>query len=187
MLSCTNMYRIKQLYDQPVPLFHAKDLEVIWKIKNKNTLYKRIERYVKKGLLYRLHKGFYSTRPVEEIDPYLLGLKALRDFGYVSCETVLFEKGVIFQPPKSITLVSRRSLNFKIGGLNYKVRRLKDEFLFNFSGIEQVKTGVFVASLERAVADMLYYNPKYYFDNPKAINWIKVRSLQKKIGYVNTN
>lgn len=179
------MYRIKELYGQPVPLFHTKDLELIWDIKKKNTLYKTIERYIKRGLLYRIYKGFYSTKPADKIDPYLLGLKALRDFGYVSCETVLFDKGIIFQPPKSITLVSSRSLSFKIRTLEYRVRKLKDEFLFNLSGIEQVREGVFVANVDRAVADMLYFNSKYYLDNRAAINWKKVKSLQRKIGYVN--
>ncbi len=177
------MYKIKKLYEQTIPLFHTKDLELIWGVENKNTLYKTVERFVKKGLLYRIYKGFYSLKPPDEIDPYLLGLKALRTFGYVSCETVLFDHGIIFQSPKKITLVSDRSASFKIEGLEYYVRKMKEEFLFNPAGVEEKRTGVFIASLERAVADMLYFNPKAYFDNPEAINWKKVKSLQKKIGY----
>jgi hypothetical protein len=34
---------------------------------------------------------------------------------------------------------------------------------------------------ERAVADLLYYNPKAYFDAP--LNWKKIQRIQKKIGY----
>lgn len=42
---------------------------------------------------------------------------------------------------------------------------------------------VAVARLERAVADMMYFNPHYHFDNRKIINWKKVKEIQKAIGY----
>jgi len=37
--------------------------------------------------------------------------------------------------------------------------------------------------LERAVADILYFNPKFYFDSPNLINWTKVEEIKKKVGY----
>jgi hypothetical protein len=43
--------------------------------------------------------------------------------------------------------------------------------------------GIFMASTERAVADMLYFNPKYHFDIPESINFDTVKSIQKEIGY----
>jgi len=39
------------------------------------------------------------------------------------------------------------------------------------------------ASLERAVADILYFNPTYYFDAHNIIDWTKVKNIQKEIGY----
>ncbi len=44
----------------------TKELQVFWKIKNKNTLYTTIKRYVKQGVLFRIKKGEYSTKPINE-------------------------------------------------------------------------------------------------------------------------
>ncbi len=60
---------------------------------------------------------------------------------------------------------------------------MKDEFLFNKTGILKDERGVLKADCERAVADMLYFNKNYYFDNPKGINWKKVKSYQNLIGF----
>ena len=40
---------------------------------------------------------------------------------------------------------------------------------------------VYEATIERAIADMLYFNPFYHFDRP--IDVKKVRAMQEKIGY----
>jgi len=45
------------------------------------------------------------------------------------------------------------------------------------------QNGVFTADTERAVADMLYFNPKYHFDVPESIDFDKVRLIQKEVGY----
>ncbi len=45
----------------------TKELEEFWQIKNKNTLYTTIKRYVKQRILYRIEKGRYSTRSVEKL------------------------------------------------------------------------------------------------------------------------
>ena len=45
------------------------------------------------------------------------------------------------------------------------------------------KSGNLVATTERAVADMLYYNPKYHFDFSDSIDFEKVKHIQKEIGY----
>ena len=61
-------------------------------------------------------------------------------------------------------------------------RKLKTEYLMRNDGITE-ENGYFTASLERAVADILYFNPKFYFDSPNIINWEKVKEIQKKVGY----
>jgi len=70
-----------------------------------------------------------------------------------------------------------------VGQLSFRYRKLKREFLFNPTGIIQ-QNGVFVATAERAVADMLYFNPKYHFDIQESIDFDKVKFLQKEIGYL---
>lgn len=177
------MYRIDKLLKEENRLFHTNDLAILWGIKNKNTLYTTIKRYVKKGILLPIHKGFYSTTGLSQIHPYRLVRGYLHRFCYISCETVLFDHGVIFQKGNYITIVSDISKRFSLGNYNFLVRKIKDEFLYNREGILETNA-YFIASLERAVGDILYFNPNYHFDNRKIINWLKVKAIQRKVGYI---
>jgi len=176
------MYRIDTLLKLKEKLFHTNDLSLLWGITNKNTLYTTIKRYVQKGILIPVHKGFYSTVSLDQIDPFKLAVGYLHRFAYVSCETVLIREGIIFQKENYLTLVSNVSKKFKISNNSYFVRRLKDSYIYNDRGIDRID-GVMTASVERAVADLLYFNPNYYFDNKKKIDWKKVKEIQKVIGY----
>lgn len=175
--------RLAKLIRLKSPLFHINDLANIWQIHDKNTLHTTLKRYTQKKLLYRIHKGFYSIVPISEIDPYLLGVSALKDFAYIGGETILFEHGIIFQKQNSINIISSISLHFSIGNYSYRVRQLSDQYLFNSIGIEE-KNGVNYAGLERSIADILYFNPNYYFDADPLINWSEVKKIQKIIGYI---
>lgn len=163
-------------------LFHTQDLANLWRIKDSNTLYIQIKRYVDRGILFRIYKGFYSLKPLNEIEPILLGARALHEFCYVSAETVLFQAGIIQQYSNKITFVSSKSRKFKIGKNNYYSRKLSDKYLFNLTGIKN-KGGINFADVSRAVADMLYFNPNAHFDAERLINWKNVRTIQKEIGY----
>lgn len=177
------MYKINTLLKLDRKLYHTQDLSLLWNITNKNTLYTTVKRYVQKGILIPIQKGFYTTIPVGNIEPVAIGVEFLHTFAYTSCESILFERGIISQSPQVITLVSSVSKKFTISGHSYLSRRLKNIFLYNPAGIEE-KNNLFRASLERAVADMLYFNSKYYFDNRLLINWDRVNKLQKEIGYL---
>lgn len=172
--------KIVLLARQREPIFHTQDLMVLWEVFNKNTLYTTIKRLVKNGALYRIQKGMYSLLPVTEIDPWLLGVKALHGFGYVSTETMLSKYGVINQLGTKITLVGGKSAKFQLQGHDFICRKLSDQFLYNNLGIMEVD-GVRQASLERAAADILYFNPSFHFDNKKLLEWETVNKLQKEI------
>lgn len=176
------MYRIDNLLKEDQKLFHTRDLALLWGIENDNTLYTTIKRYVDKNILIPVYKGFYSTIPIERIDRIKLGAAALLRYSYVSCEYILSLAGIIFQPINAISFVSSISKKFSIAGSYFLVRRLKDIYLFNETGVF-MENGVRKASLERAVADILYYNPHSHFDNRQSINWQKVKKIQKEVGY----
>lgn len=163
-------------------LYHIQDLAVLWGINNSNTLHTTISRYIKRGVLNNIYKGFYSTKPLSEINPLLLGLTSIHRYGYLSTESVLIEEGVVFQDIKYITIVSNISKRFQINQSNFLVRKIKEVYLKNKTGV-LLKNGIRRATLERAVADLLYFNPDYYLDNTKNINWKKVKEIQKIIGY----
>ena len=163
-------------------IFHAKDLASLWQIKNPNTLHTTLKRYAQKGLLFRIYRGFYSLKPFDQIDPLLLGVKALHEFSYISAETVLEREGIIFQARDVITLISSKSKKFTIGNFYYSSRKLTDRYLFNPAGIKQID-GVKIANKNRAIADLLYFNPKVHFDAEKLINWHEIKKMQRSIGY----
>jgi predicted transcriptional regulator of viral defense system len=163
--------------------FHIDDLANLWEIRDKNTLYTTLKRYVQKGLLVRIYRGLYSLKPIEDIDPWILGIKAVHDYAYIGVQTILFNDGIINQKPSAINIVSRKSRNFSIGLNFYHSRKLNEMYLYNPDGIF-LRKGIMVSTTSRAVVDMLYFNPKCYFDNDKIINWKEVKRLQKSLGYL---
>ncbi len=176
------MYKIDKLLKLDQKIFHTADLALLWEITNKNTLYTTIQRLVKKGVLISLQKGLYSTVVFEQLDPVQVGLAFLHRFAYLSTETVLMKAGLINQIVYPLTFISDVSRRFNVSKQEYLVRRMQTRFLYHPMGIEETN-GIFVASIERAVADLLYFNSCYYFDQKERINWQRVRFIQKEVGY----
>lgn len=165
-------------------IMHTADLGNLWHISNPATLRTTLARYCAQGLLHRIQKGLYSLKKPSDLNLYLLGTKALHRSTYISCETVLFDNGVINQPPQYIALISAVSRQFTLVGQAYRSRKLSDQFLFNDAGID-LRAGVRIASVPRAVADTLYFNPKKYFDVATVIDWLAVQDIVHTMGYPN--
>ena len=178
----TPNHRFADIAGLGTPVFHTDDVANLWRIRNRNTLSTTLSRYAAAGLIHRIHKGFYSIKKISELDPRLVGLRALHGPAYISCESVLFEQGLLNQPPREITLVGRISKRFGLVGERYRVRKLKEEFLVNDTGIES-KNGLRVASTERAVADLLYFNPKKYFDILSPATRHHAQEIARAVGY----
>ena len=189
-LSCTQMYRLNKpkldkksvLLKQSQKLFHTNDLALLWGITSKNTLYTAIKRYKKDGTLIPIHKGFYSVMPLSQLDPTALGAAFLHRYAYLSTESVLAREGVIAQTIPALTFVSNITKTFKLGETDYTVRQMANQYLYNTGGVIK-KDHHYEATLERAVADLLYYNPTYHFDNKELINWDRVKEIQKEVGF----
>jgi predicted transcriptional regulator of viral defense system len=176
------MYRISELLQLDRKIYHTNDLAILWGIASKNTLYKTITRYMDKGILFPIYKGLYSTVPLASLNPIELGKSIIHRYAYLTTETVLAQAGIISQSIYAYTFATDRSKSITVGQWTFRFRQLKDVFLYNPTGINE-QSGGFVATVERAVADMLYFDPRYHFDLREAIDFEKVRSLQKEIGY----
>ncbi len=176
------MYRISELIKLDRKTFHTNDLAIVWGIASRHTLYQTITRYVDRGILFPIYKGLYATVPVASIDPIELGKAIVHRYAYLTTETVLAQAGVISQSMYAFTYATDLSKHITVGQWSFRYRQLKDVFLHNPAGILEQR-GLFVATLERAVADMLYFDPKYHFDLQEAIDFNKVRTLQEEIGY----
>ena len=106
--------KIGILAQQPQKLFHTYDLKILWNISNQNTLYKTITRLIKKSVIFRIQKGFYSIVPVNQLDPIEVGFRSINNFSYLSTESVLSKNGIINQSPSKITFISSSPSNFSI-------------------------------------------------------------------------
>lgn len=175
------MNYLTTLLKQKQSLFHTSDLALLWNISNKNTLYTTIKRYVRNKALHRIHKGFYSTKPLVDLDPIMLGIGYVHDYAYLSTESVLSQAGIINQLSPTITLISTKSINFSILDMNYIVRTMKPELLYNEYGIELSEKGYKVATPERAVIDMIYYSPDFHFDNMNRVNIQQINNIKQKL------
>lgn len=161
-------------------IFHIDDLANLWKIIDRNTLRVTLKRYTDNKLLHRIYRGFYSLYTLAELDPILLGAKALHQFCYISTETVLWQEGFISQAPSVYTFISSISKKIRIGPHRFISRKLHDRYLFQPAGLI-TQNGIKQATPARAIADMLYFNPLFYFD--RSIQWRKIKKIQKEIGY----
>jgi hypothetical protein len=176
------MYRISELIRLDRKLYHTNDLAVLWGVSNRHNLYMAITRYINKGILFPVYKGLYSTVPVFSLDPLELGAAINHQYTYLTTESVLSQAGIISQSVYDYTFVAGRSKRVTVGQWSFRFRKLKDDFLYHPAGILS-RNSVFIASTERAVADMLYFSPKYHFDVSENIDFDKVKSIQKEIGY----
>ncbi|MFZ2095048.1 MAG: hypothetical protein WAV05_00285 [Anaerolineales bacterium] len=176
------MYRISELIQLDKKLVHTNDLAILWGIKNRQTLYQTITRYIDKGILFQVYKGLYATVPPESLNPLELGRAIIHRYAYLTTETVLAQAGVISQRVFAYTFATDQSKHLSVGQWTFRFRKLKEIYLYNTAGIDE-QNGSFVATLERAVADMLYFNPRYHFDLREAIDFEKVHALQREIGY----
>jgi predicted transcriptional regulator of viral defense system len=176
------MYKINELLKLNRKLFHTNDLAILWGIANRHTLYMTITRYLDKGILFPIYKGLYSVAPLNVLNPLELGKAIIHRYTYLSTESVLAQAGIISQMVYDYTFVTNQSKRVSIGEYSFRFRQLKDEYLYNPTGIVD-QSGIFIATPERAAADMLYFNPKYHFDIPQSIDFAKVKTIQKEIGY----
>lgn len=176
------MYRINELIQQNKRLFHTNDFALLWGMSNRNSLYTTISRYIDRGILFPVYKGLYATVPVENLDPIELGRAVIHRFTYLSTESVLQQAGILSQRVYDYTFIADQSKRIEIGKWSFRYRQLKAEFLYHPEGLLYQGDG-FIASTERAAADLLYFNPRYHFDVPALLDLEKVRELQKTIGY----
>lgn len=170
---------LKKLIMTKKTVFSITDLEKIFLIENKKYLLVYLNRLNKRGDLIRIKKGIYSlTKDYNRLE---LANK-LKIPSYVSLQTVLFQKGIIFQDFSNIiTSVSNNTKKFLINGCEYRYHKIKDEVLTNPYGIV-VEDQVRIASLERAICDFFYLYKETHLDNIKPIDKKKLLSIAKIYG-----
>lgn len=150
-----------------------KELLIASGEKKPNLLRRRLNYYVKKGLLYSIRRGLYAKDM--NYDKFELATKIFTP-SYVSFETVLLEAGIIFQFYNKIFVATYQSREIECDGQLYSFRKIKDPILTNDAGIEN-RGNYFIATKERAFLDVLYLNKDYYFDNLSPLDLDKIHAL----------
>ncbi|QQS61177.1 MAG: hypothetical protein IPN70_04815 [Candidatus Moraniibacteriota bacterium] len=158
---------IDSLYLSPQSVFSSKEIAILTKEADPLSLKSKLAYYVRRGKLVRLRKGFYAKPEKYEKKEFAVRLYTP---SYISFETVLAQEGIIFQYYATIFVASYVSREIQLSDATFRYRKVKDAILLNRKGIVD-KDGFFEASKERAFLDMLYSNPKYYFDNLRSIDW----------------
>jgi len=154
-------------------VFTTDDVSLIWGESDVGFVRKKIHRYLKAGKMYSVRKGIYAKD--ENYNKYELATKIYTP-SYISFETVLAKEGVIFQLYGQIFTASYLTRELIIDNQTYSFKKIKDTILTNKTGIE-VKDNYFIASLERALLDVVYLNKEYHFDNLMSVDWKKVYEI----------
>lgn len=155
-------------------VFTTRDFAKFWRYKNYMSLIMRLRYLTQTGQLTKLRKGLYQIKG-RVIDELELANK-LRTPSYISFETVLFREGVIFQWDRRVTLVGPESISFQIQDQKIIFRQFQEKILLNSLGVIQ-EDNYFIATPERAVLDMLYLAPKFYFDSLAAVDFEILKKL----------
>jgi len=154
-------------------IFSTADIALLWQEQSSAATRVRLHYYVKQNKLIRVRKGLYA----KSVDYDKLEL-ATRIFtpSYVSFETVLATKGIIFQYSTQITVASYLSRDATVRDQIYRYKKIKDVVLMNHLGVFQDGVTA-IASKERAVLDTLYNANNYHFDNTRSLDWEKIFEL----------
>ena len=160
-------FDILDIYRAKNTVFTAKDISLIWKETDLDTIKARINYYVKRGKLYSPRRGIYARD--KNYNKLELATKIYTP-SYVSLETVLQREGIIFQYYQAIFVISYLSREIFCDNQKYIFRKIKNEALVNNLGIER-KENYFIATKERAFLDALYLYKDYHFDNLRSLNW----------------
>ena len=163
---------ILKLYQSKQTVFTSKELFLLFPKVKKNNLKARMHYYVKKGMIKNPRRGIYTKAEYNFLE---MAAKVYAP-AYISLETVLERKGVIFQQYKTIFVVSYLTREITVEDQDIQYRRIKEEILLSRDGLIE-KQGYFEAEKERAFLDVLYLYKDYYFDNLDILDKKKIFSL----------
>ena len=158
---------VAKLYQSSKTILTTKDLALVWEETNPVNLKNKIAYYAKQGVLRRLTRGVFAKEQQYDLKELATSIYSP---SYISFETVLREAGIIFQHYDTLFVAAPWSFTKSIDGHTLTFRKLKNDVLFSPAGIKH-EGNYSIATPERALLDMLYLFPNYYFDNLSSLNW----------------
>jgi len=146
---------IRILKEKNISLFTLTDFGRIFKIQNRNTLYKKIARLEKQGIVQQIIKGKYLFT-LDQPDDYTLA-NFIYSPSYVSCETALSFYGIITGFPYQITSVTiKKSKKNSFGNKEFSYSHVASHLYWGY----EKKENFLIAEKEKALLDYLYFGTK---------------------------
>ena len=146
---------IKILKEKNLTLFSLADFERLFRLKKRNTLYKKILRLEKKGIIQKLIKGKYRFLLNSTNDFNLANF--IYQPSYVSLESALSFYGIVSGFPHRITsLTVKKSRMFIIDNKEYLYSKISSKLFWGY----EKKENFLIAEKEKALIDYLYFCQK---------------------------
>lgn len=164
---------IFKLYNDKRTVFSFQEIAMLLDEPDFNKLKQRINYYVRSNKIQNPRRSIYTK---EEYSVEELACKIYKP-AYLSLEYVLQKSGIVFQYSSSLTSISYLSRTIDINGREFVFRKIKNEILYNTTGIIMYDNGISIATPERAFLDTLYLNKEYYFDSLELVNKDKVLEM----------
>ncbi len=171
---------------RPIVVFNTQDIRKI----DKNFNYANLTNWQKKELIQKLAKGFY-TFPDYYNDKFVRYFTANKiiEPSYISCGTALAYYNVASFDDEITSVCPTKSYTYKSEYGGFKYHRISSPALMtNINIIKRSNYAFRIASLEKAIVDYFFFNPKYQtkkqiiklsFDQQKIKSLVKYPVLRK--------
>lgn len=164
---------IKTLKEKQISFFSLADFESLFPIRKRPSLYKRIQRLEKQGLINRLIKGKYLF-PFNPANDFTIA-NYLYQPSYISLETALSFYGIITGFSYKITSITpKKSKQIIVKEKEYCYSQIKPNLFWGY----EKKEDFLIAEPEKAFLDYLYLTKKGW----RKIDWseLNLTEINKK-------
>lgn len=160
-----------------IKFFHINHLKLLTNM-NEHPLRISLFRLSNKKIIKRICRGFYANPfnmpTLEETSGQIY------QPSYISLESALSSYGILSQIPQVLTCVTTQlphTFRTSLGIIEY--RQIKRDYFWGFVK----KNGYFIAEMEKAVLDYVYFNRSKHIDelNLAEVNVKKLKSFAKKM------
>ena len=145
----------KTLQQRDIKLFEPLEFAKLFDIRNKNTLYKKLQSLEKRKIIKRLSRGLYQFSLARPNDFSLANY--LYQPSYISLESALNFHGIITGfSYKIISLVPKKSKTIILEGKEFVYSQIKRELFWGY----EKQDNFLIAEKEKAILDYLYFCSK---------------------------
>lgn len=146
---------INLLQEKEIYLFGTDDFARIFKISNRNTLHKRLQRLTYRGVIKRLRQGEYSLA-TDKVHDFSVANFVYQP-SYISLESALSYYGIITGITYAITSITvKKAVELEIDKASFSYAQVSSRFYWGYQKIDNY----LIAEPAKAMLDWLYLGYK---------------------------